>query len=148
MESGNSREGDMRSEANSGKGNSPGISPYDTVASSSLRFVVEVTAWIVGPWAVANSTGSAWTAVPTAAVLIALSSIFSTPGDKKTIIVATPGPLRLAIELFTIAAAVIGAWIAWPQWAAVIVSVLALADVIAGIPRTRWLARGAPIKDR
>lgn len=138
----------MRNEANSGKGNSPGISPHDTVASSSLRFVVEVTAWIVGPWAVASSTGSAWTAVLSAAVLIGLSSVFSTPGDKNNIIVATPGPLRLAIELFTIAVAVVGAWIAWPQWTAVIVTVLALADVVAGIPRTRWLARGAPIKER
>lgn len=148
MESDSSREGDMGSDASSGTGDSPGISPYDTVASSSLRFVVELVAWVVGPWAVASSTGTAWTAVPTAAVLIGLSSIFSTPGDKNNVIVPTPGPLRLAIELFTIAVAVIGAWIAWPQWAAVIVTGLALADVVAGIPRTRWLARGAPIKER
>lgn len=137
----------MNSETDPRANKPPGISPYDTVASSALRFVVEVAAWIVGPWAVAASTGMLWTAVPTAVVLIGLSSVFSTPGDKNNVIVATPGLLRLAIELFTVAVAVAGAWIVWPQWVAVIVSGLALADLVAGIPRTRWLARGAPIHE-
>jgi hypothetical protein len=134
----------MINETDSEANKSPGISPYDTAASSALRFVIEVTAWVTGPWAVAASTGMAWTATPTAIVLIGLSSIFSTPGDKKSVIVATPGPLRLAIELLTVAIAAVGAWIVWPQWAAMIVTGLALADLIAGIPGARWLARGAP----
>lgn len=134
----------MINETDSEANKSPGISPYDTAASSALRFVIEVTAWVTGPWAVAASTGMAWTAIPTAIVLIGLSSIFSTPGDKKSVIVATPGPLRLAIELLTVAIAAVGAWIVWPQWAAMIVTGLALADLVAGIPRARWLARGAP----
>jgi len=138
----------MNTEAGSGANKSPGISPYDTVVSSALRFVVEVIAWIAGPWAMAASTGMAWTAIPTAIVLIGLSSVFSTPGDKRNVIVATPGPLRLAIELLTAAVAVVGAWIVWPQWAAVIVTGLALADLVAGIPRTRWLARRAPTDER
>jgi hypothetical protein len=84
------------------------------------------------------------TAIPTAIVLIGLSSIFSTPGDKNNVIVATPGPMRLAIELLTVAVAVAGAWIAWPQWAAILVTGLALADLVAGAARSRWLASGAP----
>ena len=134
----------MSNETESGANRAPGISPYDTVASSALRLVIEVTAWITGPWAVAASTGMAWTAIPTAIVIIGLSSIFSTPGDKNNVIVATPGPLRLAIELLTVAIAVVGAWIVWPQWTAMIVTGLALAELVAGIPRARWLARGAP----
>jgi hypothetical protein len=127
---------------------SPGISRYDTVASSALRFIIELVAWIVGPWAVASYTGTALTAIPTAVVLIGLSSVFSTSGDKSKVIVATPGPLRLAIELLTAAIAVIGAWSVWPQWTAVIVTTLAAADLVAGIPRARWLARGAPTNER
>jgi hypothetical protein len=82
------------------------------------------------------------TAIPTAIVLIGLSSIFSTPGDRNNVIVATPGPMRLAIELLIVAVA--GAWIAWPQWAAILVTGLALADLVAGAARSRWLASGAP----
>jgi hypothetical protein len=90
--------------------------------------------------------GMAWTAISTAIVLVGLSSIFSTPGVKNTVIVATPGPMTLAIELPTVAVAV--AWIVWPQWAAIIVTGPALADPVAGFPRTRWLARGAPTYER
>jgi hypothetical protein len=88
----------------------------------------------------------AWAAIPAAVVLVGLSSIFSTPGDRNNFIVATPGPMRLAIELLAVAVAVAVAvaWIVWPQWAATIVTGLALADLVAGFPGTRWLARGAP----
>ena len=29
----------------------PGVSPYDTYLSSGTRFLIELTAWIAGPWA-------------------------------------------------------------------------------------------------
>lgn len=137
----------MGNDIGSETGKFQGVSPYDTVTSSALRFIIELVAWIVGPWAVAESTGTVWTAIPTAVVLIGLSSIFSTPGDKNNVIVATPGSLRLAIELFTTAIAVVGAWTVWPQWAGIVVTGLAIADLVAGIPRARWLARGAPTNE-
>lgn len=138
----------MNNEAGAGTHGPSGMSPHDTGASSALRFITEVIAWVVGPWAIASITGTAWTAVPAAIVIIGLSSIFSTPGDKNTVIVATPGPLRLIIELFTIAVAVAGAWIVWPAWAAIVVTALAIGDLVAGMARTKWLARGAPTTER
>ena len=45
-----------------------GVSPYDTPWSSGLRFAIELVAWVAGPWAVADVTGVAWTAVPAAVV--------------------------------------------------------------------------------
>lgn len=129
-----------------GKGeNGSGVSPYDTPASSSLRFLVELIAWVAGPWAAADITGSWWVAIPTAAILIGVVSVFSTPGDKRNVVVATPGTMRLAIELFTTAVAVLGAWVVWPTWLAAVVTVVALAALATGFPRARWLARGAPM---
>ncbi len=121
-----------------------GPSPHDTVASSSLRFLLELVAWVAGPWAVADLTGQVWTAIPAALVLLALPSVFSTPGDKNQVIVATPGPVRIAIEFVMIAVAVIGAWIVWPAWLATSVSIAAVVGLVAGLPRLRWLAAGAP----
>ena len=122
----------------------PGISPYDTAASSGLRFLAEVIAWVAGPWAAAELTGRWWVAIPAAVVLVGVVSVFSTPGDKRNVVVATPGPVRSAIELFMVVVAVAGAWVAWPTWLAVVVTVVAVAALVAGYPRARWLARGAP----
>jgi hypothetical protein len=129
------------------KSSGPGPSPYDTYASGSLRFLMELVAWIAGPWAAADLTGSGWTAIPVLVVLLALPSVFSTPGDKHQVIVATPGPVRLVIELILIAVAVTGAWIAWPAWLAAMTTVAALATLITGLPRTRWLLTDAPPVD-
>ena len=57
----------------------------------------------------------------------------------------TPGPMRLVIELIITAVAVAGAWVAWPVWAGVVLTVVAGAAMITGAPRTRWLAAGAPL---
>ena len=121
-----------------------GMSPYDTPASAALRFVTELIAWVAGPWAVASATGIWWLAIPTAVILIGAVSVFSTPGDKHTVVVATPGPVRLALELVLAAVAVVGAWVAWPVWIALIVTVVVAGSVLAGARRARWLARGAP----
>ena len=91
-----------------------GLGQFDSPASATLRFLVELIAWVAGPWAVATITGELWTAIPAALILIGAVSIFSTPGDKLHVVVATPGPVRLAIEILLAAAAVVGAWIAWP----------------------------------
>jgi hypothetical protein len=108
---------------------------------------MELTAWIAGPWAVADLTGLGWTAIPAAVVLVALPAVFSTPGDKHQVIVATPGPARFAIELVLIAVAVAGAWMAWPPWLAVTTSMAALATLVAGRQRAKWLVAGAPPAD-
>ena len=122
-----------------------GISPYDTPLSSGMRFLVELIAWTAGPWAVAQLVGHWWPAIPAAAVLIAVPAIFSTPGDKRQVIVATPGPVRLLMEIDLMAVAVAGAFIAWPIEAAVAVAVIVVAAAAAGVPRARWLAAGPPL---
>lgn len=122
----------------------PGPSPYDTYASGGLRFVVELLAWIAGPWAVAEIAGSGWAAMPAAVILLALPAIFSTPGDKEQVVVAIDGPIRLVIELALSTVAVAGAWIAWPQWLAVPTTLVVAAALITGRRRARWLLEGAP----
>jgi len=121
----------------------PGVSPYDTHASSGLRFLVEIVAWVAGPWAVADLTGSGWAAAPALAVLFGLPALFNTPGDKASTLVPTPGPLRILIEFVLLAAAIAGAWLVWPAWAAIAVSLVGVLMVFAGVRRYRWLAQGA-----
>lgn len=72
----------------------PGVSPYDTPVSSSLRFVIEIVAWIAGPCALAGATGTGWAALPALLVLFGLPALFNTPGDKSSTVVATPGPFE------------------------------------------------------
>ena len=115
--------------------------PADTPVSAALRFPVELAAWVGGPWAAAQQV--LWLAVPVAVVLVGLPAVFSTPGDKRQVIVATPGPLRVLIELGLYAAAVAAAWAAWPSWVAVLVTAMVAGAVLAGVKRTRWLLRGA-----
>jgi hypothetical protein len=112
-----------------------------------LRFLVELLAWIAGPWGVADLAGSAWAAVPAVVLLLALPAVFSTPGDKEQVIVATPGPVRLVIELVLSAVAVIGAWIAWPTGLAVLVSLIVATALVTGMRRAQWLLQGAPAVD-
>ena len=77
----------------------PGVSPYDTHLSSGTRFLIELAAWVAAPWAAAELWGG-WAAVPTLIVLLALPSLFNTPGDKnQTSGFATPGPIRILIEM-------------------------------------------------
>ena len=49
--------------------------------------------------------------------------------------------MRIGIELLLTGAAVLGAWLAWPLWAAAAVAVLAVAFLGLGLPRWRWLLR-------
>jgi len=121
-----------------------GPSPFDTVASAGSRFGIELVAWTAGLWAAADIGGSWWAAIPALVVLVGLPALFNTPGDKHSNGIATPGPVRIGIELFLLAVAMVGAWIVWPVWSAVAVSILGVAMVITGLPRYRWLAAGAP----
>ena len=120
------------------------VSPYDTGASSALRFAMELLAWTLGPWAAVELTGSGWAAIPALLALVALPGAFNTPGDKNQTGIATPGPVRIVIELLLFSVAVAGAWYVWPTWAAILVTVVAVAAIVAGRARYRWLADGAP----
>ncbi|MGI9605624.1 MAG: hypothetical protein ACR2P0_05745 [Acidimicrobiales bacterium] len=117
------------------------VSPYDTAASSATRFGIELVAWIAGPWAAADIFDSRWAALPTAVLLIGLPAVFNTPGDKNFTGIPTPGPIRITIEMFLMLVAVAAAWIVWPTWAAILVTVLAVALLATGGARYRWLLR-------
>lgn len=125
-----------------------GPSPYDTPASSGFRFAIELAAWVTGPWAAAAASGSVWAALPALFLLVGLPATFNTPGDKNVEGIATPGPIRILIEVLLLAVAVGGAWYVWPPWAAVVITVFGVAMVVTGLPRYRWLAAGAPAVDR
>ena len=116
--------------------------PLDTPVSSGLRFLVEVIAWVAGPWAAAEQ--SIWLVAPVLVILVGLPAVFSARGDKRRVVVATPGPLRVAIEAGLSAVAIVAPWIVWPVWLAIPATVIVVAALAVGIPRTKWLLYGAP----
>jgi hypothetical protein len=119
------------------------LGPYDTPASAALRFAVELVAWIAGPMAVAHLADSGWAAIPTLAVLVAVPAVFSTPGDKKQVIVPVSGLTRAIIEWGLHAVAALGAYIAWPTLLAVATVLLVCVSLVIGTARTLWLLGGA-----
>ena len=119
--------------------------PYDTPVSAGLRFLVELIAWVSGPWAATKI--ALWLALPAALVLVGLPSVFSTKGDKRQVLVPTPGPVRVLIELLLHAVAIAGAWIVWPALLSALITVVVAAALVTGLPRLRWLLRGAPASE-
>jgi hypothetical protein len=122
---------------------SPLNHPYDTVLSSGLRFLTELIAWIAGPWAA--SLYSNWLVVPVIVLLVGLPSIFSTLNDKNTVVVPTPGGIRVVIEFLLYSVAAVAPWFVWSPSVAVGADIVVLATIITGAARTRWLLRGAPL---
>ncbi|MHB9855512.1 hypothetical protein ACSYGO_40565 [Streptomyces krungchingensis] len=109
----------------------------DDRTASVLRFATEIVAWVATPWALADYS---WLlAVLSVVVLIGLPTVLSTPGDKANVIVAVPGPVTILLVLLQLAAAVVSSWVAWPLWAALVVSAMAAATLLAERPRWRWL---------
>lgn len=103
-----------------------------------FRFATELVAWVATPWALA---GYSWPlAVLSVVVLIGLPTCFSTPGDKAKVMVAVPGWVTILLVLLQLVAAAVSSWIAWPLWAAVVVTLLAAVTVVTEQPRWRWLA--------
>lgn len=121
-----------------------GLSPFDTPSSSTLRFVIEVTAWVAGTWAAVEILDSGWAAVPALAVLLGLPSVFNVAGDKNVTGILVPGLVRILIEGLLLLVAVGASWYLWPTWAAVIVLIAGAGMIVTGLPRYRWLASGAP----
>ncbi|MEQ0561479.1 hypothetical protein ABJI51_26250 [Amycolatopsis sp. NEAU-NG30] len=111
--------------------------PDDRI-SSVFRFATELVAWVATPWALA---GYSWPlAVLSVVVLIGLPTCFSTPGDKAKVMVPVPGWVTILLVLLQLVAAAVSSWIAWPLWAAVVVTLLAAVTVVTEQPRWRWLA--------
>ncbi|MDJ0908556.1 MAG: DUF2568 domain-containing protein [Woeseiaceae bacterium] len=115
--------------------------PYDTPLSAGLRFGSELIAWVAGPWLA--YTWSGWALLPALIALVALPGVFSTPGDKNKIVVPTPGPVRILIELLLYAVAAVAPWLIWPDWAAIAACTIVVLSIVIGVPRFVWLAMGA-----
>jgi hypothetical protein len=109
-----------------------------------MRFAVEIIAWVAGPWVAGQQV--LLMAVPAIIVLVGLPYVFSTKGDKKQVVVATPGTVRVLIELFLYAVALGAPWVVWPIPVAAITSIIVVAALIMGVPRLGWLMRGAPVE--
>lgn len=110
----------------------------DHPVGAALRFIVELSAWVAAPWAASRTS---WLlAVVVLLVLLLLPGIFNVPGDKHVSGRPVSGPVRIAIELLLMVAAVGGAWVVWPSWAAITVTVVTALALVANLPRWRWLA--------
>ncbi|MFF4348389.1 hypothetical protein [Streptomyces sp. NPDC001530] len=117
----------------------------DDRAASALRFAVELVAWVATPWALAAHS---WLlAVLSVVLLIGLPTCFSTPGDKAHVIIAVPGRVTILLVLLQLAAAVTSSWLAWPAWAAGLVTLLAAATLVTERPRWRWLTSAHQLAD-
>ena len=118
--------------------------PLDNVWSASSRFAIEMAGWVAGPWAAAELAGTWLATIPTLIVLIALPGAFSTIGDKRQVVVAVPGRVRLLIELVLIAVAISAAFLVWTPIGGIIVAVLAAVTLVTGLPRAKWLLSNRP----
>jgi len=118
--------------------------PYDTAASSGLRFTSELIAWIAGPWAV--SLVSVWLVPFATIILLGLPSVFSTVNDKRNVVIPIPGVLRIGIEFLLYTTALVASWFIWPFSYALCATVIVTLSVFLGLPRLLWLLKGAPSK--
>lgn len=110
--------------------------PDDRV-SSVFRFATELVAWVAAPWALAAV--SVPLAVLSVVLLIGLPTVFATPGDKRQVLVAVPGPVTIALVLLQLVTAAVAAWFAWHPVVAGVVAALAVVTVVLELPRWRWL---------
>jgi hypothetical protein len=118
-----------------------GRNPVDTPAGASTRFVVEVAAWVLGPWAVARAFG--WIpAVVVLVVLVVATGSFNAAGDKRHEGVTVPGPVRLLVEAGLALVALAAAGYLWGVIGAVVLGALVVVAAVAGRRRNAWLLRG------
>lgn len=104
-----------------------------------------MVAWVAGPWAVAEITGSALWTVVAAVALVGTPAVFSAPGDKRFTLVPTAGPIRALIEIALLLVALGASAVVWPFWARIPIAILALAMLITNGRRLAGFAlRGTP----
>ncbi|MBI3961311.1 MAG: hypothetical protein HY335_01060 [Deinococcus sp.] len=96
------------------------------------RLALELAAWVV-LWL-------AWGMGAVGLAVLALS-LFNTPGDKRVVIVAVPGPVRLLVEVAVELAGVYAAYRLW-GWLAVGFLLVYVLHLIAAHERLRWLLTG------
>ena len=116
--------------------------PFDTPLSSGFRFLSEIIAWIAGSWA-AGLIHPAF-AMVALVVLVGLPTVFTTKSDKRHMVVDTPEPGRVLVEMVQYLVAAIVPWLVWPNLLALACVLVVIASHFLGLPRTRWLLRGAP----
>ncbi len=114
-------------------------SPNKPGLASTLRFAVELVAWVATPWALASV--SPLLSIASVVLLVGLPTIFATPGDKPKVMVAAPGYVTVGLVVLEMSAAVVSSWLIWPPVAAVVVCILVVVSVVTELPRWRWLLR-------
>lgn len=115
-------------------------SPNRSNIGSGIRFLTELIGWTATPWALHRVN---WViAILALALLIALPTIFGTPGDRPfDPPVAIPGAAMILFVFLEIAAGAVAPWFAWPTWAAIVSTALAATTIRLEQPRWRWLLR-------
>ncbi|MGW3042034.1 hypothetical protein ACWC9T_18810 [Kitasatospora sp. NPDC001159] len=105
--------------------------------ATALRAGLELVGWIGLP--IALWSHSILLAIGVDVLLIGVPAVFQTPGDKPGTVIAVPGRVTILMVLAELTGAVTAAWLLFPAWAAVLVSLLALACCGTELPRWRRL---------
>jgi hypothetical protein len=112
--------------------------PGHNDATSIPRFLAELIAWVAAGWALWPH--SPVLAIAAVVLLIALPTVFGTPGDKPGgVVVPVPGIVTVLLVLLQLVTAAVAGWVAWPWWVAVPVTVLCLVVPVTELPRWRRL---------
>ncbi|MFF2079685.1 hypothetical protein ACFVXG_33625 [Kitasatospora sp. NPDC058162] len=110
--------------------------------ATGLRAGLELVGWIGLP--IALWPHSVLLAIGVDVLLIGVPAVLQTPGDKPGTVVAVPGWVTVLMVLAELAGAVAAAWLLFPRWAAVLVTVLTLACCGTELPRWRRLLSREP----
>jgi len=116
-------------------------------AMLALRLVLEVTALVCfgyGAWHV-SPQGLRYVTVVAVPVLVAAAwGVFATPGDESrsgNTVVATPGPLRLLLELAVFFGGAAALYAAGAHTAALVLTIVLVTYHAASLDRIAWLFR-------
>lgn len=113
------------------------LSPYDTVPTALLRFVLELAALFL--------IGAAF-GIGNFLISVAAISLFNVKGDKKFVGIRVSGPTRLIIEVVVALMGIYSAGLIFGQlWMLGLGVVWALYLFLAR-ERLMWLARGAKVE--
>jgi hypothetical protein len=114
--------------------------------ATALRAGLELVGWIGLP--VALWSHSILLAVLVDVALIGVPAVLQMPGDKPGpangkggLVIAVPGWVTVVMVLAELGGALAAAWLLFRTWAAVLVTVLALACLVTEQPRWRRLLR-------